>query len=142
MGCVRGQYGSTRRNPVASRSAPVKAIWSGRWKLDARDLLNGVGALLPARAWRSGPVLAVMSRVAGVPLRAGRMRLTGLTPNGQRFTANPLRMWVARSSRASIGGVDLGEMGPAPEQAHLRDFAIPQRGVFVVGRAFFAESAD
>jgi hypothetical protein len=29
-------------------------------------------------------------------------------------------------------------MGPAPEQAQLRDFAIPQRGVFVVGRTFFA----
>jgi hypothetical protein len=29
-------------------------------------------------------------------------------------------------------------VGPAPEQAHLRDFPIPQRGVFVVGRAFFA----
>ncbi len=28
-------------------------------------------------------------------------------------------------------------MGPASEQAQLRDFAIPQRGVFVVGRAFF-----
>jgi hypothetical protein len=28
-------------------------------------------------------------------------------------------------------------IGPAPEQAHLRDFAIPQRGVFVVGRALF-----
>ena len=28
-------------------------------------------------------------------------------------------------------------MGPAPEQAHLRDFAMPQRGVFVVGRGVF-----
>jgi hypothetical protein len=29
-------------------------------------------------------------------------------------------------------------MGPTPEQAQLRDFAITQRGVFVVGSAFFA----
>jgi hypothetical protein len=29
-------------------------------------------------------------------------------------------------------------MGPAPEQARLRDFAIPQRGVLVVDRATFA----
>jgi len=31
-------------------------------------------------------------------------------------------------------------MGPAPEQAHLRDFALPQRGVFVVGRVFFSDA--
>jgi hypothetical protein len=82
-----------------------------------------------------------MSRVAGVALRAGRVQLTGLTPNGQRFVANPLTMWVARRSRATVGGDDLGEMGPAPEQAHLRDFALPQRGMFVVGRVFFSDAA-
>ena len=78
-----------------------------------------------------------MSRVAGPALGAGRVRLAGVAPNGQLFTANPLKIWVARSSSATIGGSDLGEMGPAPEQAHLRDFAIPQRGLFVVGRSFF-----
>ena len=66
------------------------------------------------------------------------MRLIGLAPNGQRFVANPLQIWVARESSARLQGADLGAMGPAPEQAQLRDFAIPQRGVFVVGRAFFA----
>jgi hypothetical protein len=30
-------------------------------------------------------------------------------------------------------------MGPAPDQAQLRDFAIPQRGAFVVGRTFSPE---
>lgn len=80
-----------------------------------------------------------MSRVAGPALRAGRVRLTGLAPNGQRFVANPLTIWVAGSSHARIGGVDVGEPGPAPEQAQLRDFAIPQRGLFVVGRAFFTD---
>jgi hypothetical protein len=35
----------------------------------------------------------------------------------------------------------LGQMGPAPEQAYLRDFAIPQRGMFVVGRAMFTDTA-
>jgi hypothetical protein len=49
-------------------------------------------------------------------------------------------MWVA-GGRARIGGVDLGEPGPAPQQAQLRDFAIPQRGLFVVGRAFFTDPA-
>jgi hypothetical protein len=47
-------------------------------------------------------------------------------------------MWVATGSSATVRGVDAGAMGPAPEQAHLRDFAIPQRGVFVVGRATFS----
>jgi len=30
--------------------------------------------------------------------------------------------------------------GPAPEQAHLRDFALPQRGMLVVGRALFSDA--
>jgi hypothetical protein len=48
---------------------------------------------------------------------------------------------VATVSEATVRGVDLGEIGPAPEQARLRDFAIPQRGVFVVGRAMFTDTA-
>jgi hypothetical protein len=69
------------------------------------------------------------------------VRLTGLAPNGQQFVANPLTLWVATDSKATVRGVDLGEMGPAPEQAQLRDFAIPQRGMFVVGRAMFTGPA-
>jgi hypothetical protein len=103
--------------------------------------LNGVASVLPVRAWRSTAVLAVMSRVAGMALRTGRVRLFGLAPNGQRFVANPLAVWVATASRATVAGADLGEMGPAPEQAQLRDFAVPQRGMFVIGRAFFSEAA-
>ena len=100
--------------------------------------LNRVASLLPDRAWQSSPILAAMSRTAGLALRAGRVRLTGLAPNGQRFVANPLHIWLVRESSARLQGADLGAMGPAPEQAQLSDFAIPQRGVFVVGRAFFA----
>lgn len=140
------------------REGPVRIDWTGshrfevhagdgalEWKVEldstpVTHLFNAVGSLLPPRAWRSRSVLAVMSRVAGPALRAGRVRLTGLTPNGQRFVANPLTMWVA-SGRARIGGVDLGEPGPAPQQAQLRDFAIPQRGLFVLGRAFFTDPA-
>jgi hypothetical protein len=103
-------------------------------------LFSGVGAVVPNRAWRSRAVLEVMSRVAGTALRAGRVRLTGLAPNGQRFVANPLIMWIATGSKATVRGIDLGEMGPAPEQARLGDFAIPQRGVFVVGRAMFSDA--
>lgn len=105
-------------------------------------ILNGIGALLPDRAWHSPPVLATMSRAAGPALHAGRLRLQGVTPNGQHFVANPLHIWIARDSSARVHGSDLGAMGPAPEQAHLGDFAIPQRGVFVVGRAYFQTAAD
>jgi hypothetical protein len=139
------------------REGPIRIDWTGsdRFEVHAGDgalewavelkstpmtrLFSGVGSLLPPRAWRSRPVLAVMSRVAGPALGAGRVRLTGLAPNGQRFVANPLTIWVIGSGRARIGGADLGEPGPAPEQAQLRDFAIPQRGLFVLGRAFFTD---
>jgi hypothetical protein len=136
------------------RDGPIRIDWSGprsfavragdlEWTVEVGStpvtrLFNAVGGILPARAWRSRPVLDAMSRVAGTALRAGRVRLTGAAPNGQRFVANPLTMWVATGSRATVGGRDLGEMGPAPEQARLGDFCIPQRGVFVIGRATFS----
>jgi hypothetical protein len=139
------------------RRVPIAIDWTGPGRFEVRtdgdlqwmievgstpvtQILNRLGSLLPLRAWRSTAVLAVMSRVAGGALRAGRVRLAGIAPNGQRFVANPLTIWVATRSRATVGGDDLGEMGPAPEQAHLRDFALPQRGVFVVGRVFFSDA--
>lgn len=139
------------------REGPIRIDWTGprdlhvsagdrdlEWTVEVGStpvtrLFNGVGSALPIRAWRSRTVLELMSRVAGPALRAGRVRLTGLAPNGQRFVANPLIIWVATGSRAIVHGIDLGEMGPAPEQAHLRDFSIPQRGMFVVGRAMFTD---
>lgn len=140
------------------RHGPIQIDWTGprrlevragdghlEWTTDMRStaatrLLNAVGSLLPERAWRSPPVLSVMSRVAGVALGAGRVRLVGVAPNGQRFVANPLTVWVASSSAASVGDADLGEMGAAPEQAQLGDFSLPQRGVFAIGRAFFVDT--
>jgi hypothetical protein len=107
----------------AVREGPVQIDWTGprsfavragdgdlEWTMEVgatavTRLLNGAGSLLSLRAWRSPAVLAFMSRVAGVALRAGRVRLTGRAPNGQRFVANPLTTWVATRSRATIGGV-------------------------------------
>jgi hypothetical protein len=139
------------------REGPIRIDWSGPrgfrvragdldWTVELAStavtrLINAAGSAIPVRAWRSAPVLAVMSRVAGVALRAGRVRLTGLAPNGQRFVANPVTVWVAVESQATLDGSDLGEMGPLPDQAHLSDFAIPQRGMFVVGRAMFTDTA-
>jgi hypothetical protein len=141
------------------RQGPIRIDWTAprRFQVHAGDgdlewtvevgstpvtrVFNAVGSALPNRAWRSRPVLDIMSRIAGTALRAGRVRLTGLAPNGHRFVANPLTMWVATDSKANVRGIDLGEMGPASEQAHLRDFSIPQRGMFVVGRAMFTDPA-
>jgi hypothetical protein len=135
------------------REGPIQIDWTGPrgfrvraaeldWTVEIGStpvtrLFNAVGSALPARAWRSRPVLEVMSRVAGTALRAGRVRLTGLAPSGHRFVANPLIVWVATDSKATVRGDDLGPMGRAPEQAHLRDFSLPQRGLVVVGRAMF-----
>jgi hypothetical protein len=142
------------------REGPIDIAWTGprslaisaddgalTWTVQlastpVTSALNRVAALLPDRAWHSPPVLAVMSRIAGRALSAGQVRLTGLAPNGQRFVVNPLQMWIARDSAARLDGRDLGAMGPASDQAQLRDFAIPQRGVFVVGRAFFAPDVE
>ena len=103
----------------------------------ATRLLNGIAAALPAPLWRRRTTLAAMARVAGRSLGAGRLQLLGRTPNGQHFRANPRRLWVIDESRARIGGVDLGAPGPLTPQARLGDFLIPQRGLFVIGSAFF-----
>ncbi|MGH6998474.1 MAG: hypothetical protein ACREEO_09765, partial [Phenylobacterium sp.] len=39
---------------------------------------------------------------------------------------------LALDSKATVRGIDLGEMGPVPERAQLRDFVIPRRGIVVV----------
>src|SRR3954469_5643930 len=137
-GAIRIDWTAPRRFHVSAGDGDLEWTVEGG-STPVTRLFNAVGSVVPNRAWRSRPVLEVMSRVAGPALRAGRVRLTGLAPNGQRFVANPLTMWVATASKATVRGIDLGEMGPAPQQAHLRDFSIPQRGMFVVGRAMFTD---
>ncbi len=95
-----------------------------------------LGPRLPMVAWRSRPVLSAIGGVARPALGAGKLRLTGTTPNGQRFDANPLRIWSVTASHAVVDGEDLGPVGALSEQAQLTDFYIPQRGLFVVGRVF------
>ena len=100
-------------------------------------LMSATGSLLPESFWRSPAVMASMSRVGGPMLHAGKVRLTGRAPNGQRFIANPIRVWLIAASTATLDGVQLGEPGPAPAQGELGDFRIPQRGVFAIGRTLF-----
>jgi hypothetical protein len=133
---------------------PIEVTWKGdrrlevstdgtrgvEWSIDLGSsvvsrAMSAVASALPHSAWRSGPMLAVLSRVAGRALRVGRVPLQGLTPNRQRFIANPLLIWHVTASAATIGGESLGPIGSLQEQAHLADFWIPQRGLFMVGRA-------
>jgi hypothetical protein len=140
------------------REGPIEIEWTGpralavragdlEWTMELDStavtrLMSGVASHLPYRAWRSPALLGAISRIAGPALRAGQLRLEGLAPNGQRFHASPRAIWVATRATGSIGGADLGEMGPAPQQGRLRDFAIPQRGLFAVAGGYFTIGAD
>lgn len=99
--------------------------------------LNATASILPRFLRHHPAALAVIGRAAGSLLRAGRVRLTGVAPSRQDFFADLRRIWLIENSTAVIDGVDLGESGPLPEQAHLADFWLPQRGLFAIGSSFF-----
>jgi hypothetical protein len=149
-------FGSALKHSV---KCPITVRWTGphtleveiptadlRWTLELRStastlLMNGLGAITPERLWHSPRALDYMGKLAGHLLHAGRLCLSGHAPNGQSFLANPRRVWTVKASSASLGGRDLGAIGPVPEQAHLADFWIPQRGLFAIGTSYF-EPAD
>ncbi len=103
--------------------------------------LNALGAIMPDALWKNAFVLSAMAPIAGRLLRAGQVRMRGRAPNGQWFIANPLRMWTIDGAEASVRGDPFGPVVPVSPQVRLGDFSIPQRGLFVIGRAFF-ESYD
>lgn len=112
------------------------------WRVDlgatpATRLMTAVGTRLPGRAWRNPTVLAVLGRAAGPTLRAGRVRLSGTAPNGQRFMIAPAQLWAVTHSRAVLRDADLGPVAPLPRQPRLAGFRPPQRGLFVVGAGRF-----
>jgi hypothetical protein len=104
----------------------------------ATRTMSIVGSMMPMALWRSGRVLSAMGAVAGRVLNVGKVQLTGTTPNGQHFDANPLRIWDVTASHAVVEGEDLGPVGPLAEQAHMADFYVPQRGMFAIGRTFIS----
>jgi len=133
---------------------PIETQWDGprhfrvvapgriEWQIDlsstlATRAMTLMGSLMPDRLWRSPTVLAAMAPVAGVALGAGKLRLTGRVPNGQRFFANPLSTWTVPRAKATIDGRNLGAVAPLQEQPNLGDFWIPRTGLFAIGRAFF-----
>jgi len=99
--------------------------------------MNVMARMMPRSLWRNEAALRAMGVMARRLLGTGRMALAGRAPSGQHFIANPRVAWTIPASRARVEGADVGEPGPLPEQEHLGDFWIPQRGLFVIGQSFF-----
>lgn len=134
---------------------PIRVTWKGShalrvtvgdglvdWWMSLRAtfttvMMNGLAQLVPDAIWKHPPFVRALGRVGGVVLGAGRIGLAGRTPNGQAFCASPTRVWRIAASNARVGGVALGSPAPLREQARLGDFAIPQRGIFAIGRSYF-----
>ena len=113
-----------------------------RWSLDfastpATAAMTAMTRAMPRSAWENRAVLAAMSRASRPVLTSGRIRLLGSVPNGQWFTAAPAAVFTVASSTASLDGVDLGPLGPLPQQPHLGDFWLPQRGLLMAGESVF-----
>jgi len=102
----------------------------------ASRFVNFAARQLPDCFWQKRFMLRFMGLAAQVVLETGKMNLAGRTPNGHEFIANPKQVWLVKSSRAVVHGVDLGPTGPLSAQARLNDFLIPQKGLFAVASAF------
>jgi hypothetical protein len=151
LGCSRYFGADVRRNVVG----PIDLEWTGPanfrvrigevldWEMTLSEsllsrLMNTAARLVPETWWRIAAPLKLMGFAARMLLGTGKMNLSGETPNGQQFIANPQRIWLIDSSRAAVSRIDLGPLGPLHEQARLNEFLIPQRGVFAVARSFVA----
>lgn len=99
--------------------------------------MNALARRMPERWWREDRVLRAMAGAAHWTLGAGRLGLTGRTPGGQHFIANPLVTFAVSDSRARLDQESLGAPGPLARQDRLGDFWIPQRGLLVIGRSTF-----
>ena len=148
-GCSRYFGGEIERNVVT----PIDIVWTGaeqfrvliadtlEWEVTLTEstmsrLMNVLARMVPDTWWQANQMLRAMGYAARISLGTGKLNLTGTTPNGQRFIANPRRVWLIDSSHAVIDGIEVGPVGPLKLQASLNDFLIPQRGVFAVARAF------
>jgi len=100
-------------------------------------MMTAMGRAMPLWMWTSSVILALMGRIAGPMLGVGKVRLAGDMPNGQRFTAAPVRIWAIENSMATLAGRDLGAPQPLPAQARIGGFWLPQHGIFMRGFAHF-----
>ncbi|MCU1560516.1 MAG: hypothetical protein JWP90_1469 [Mycetocola sp.] len=100
-------------------------------------LMSTAMTMVPEAGWHNASFLKAMGKAAGPSLRAGRMGLTGTTPNRQVFRAGPKKIWAVDDSTAVLNGTNLGRIRPLAEQTRLGDFWMPQRGIFMLGSATF-----
>lgn len=139
------------------RECPIEIEWTGAhsftvtvaggeidWQATLQStpvswLMTSVCHRLPDSLWHRAPVLSVMGSMGGRLLRAGKINLRGLTCNGHEYEANPQHIWTIPESRVLVDGLDLGTVGPIPEQARLGDFWLPQRGLFIIGQVFMEQ---
>lgn len=98
--------------------------------------MNAGGPVIPNALWRNPGFLKFLGTAGSLAMKTGRLSLTGQVPNGQTFMSNPRYVWAVGSSEATVGGEDLGAVGPLPVQARLGDIWIPQEGRFFIGNAF------
>jgi hypothetical protein len=122
------------------RSVTVEIPGVLTWRFEisadfATRMMSAIGAQLPAGACHSTWLLRPMGVAAGPVLSVGKVRLLGLMPNGQTFGAIPKRVWRIDQSSAEMLGENFGAPGPLPQQDHLGDFMLPQRGLFFAGVA-------
>lgn len=103
----------------------------------ATRFINVLSRMLPEVLWHNKSFLKAMSGMASRMLGAGYIGLTGRSPNGQSFIANPKQIWIIDSSTALLQGQNFGSIGPLANQVRLGDFWIPQRGIFAIGGADF-----
>jgi hypothetical protein len=113
-----------------------------KWKVSLAStlssrLMNFIAGLIPSSLWQKTGLLNGMGVAASLMLGAGHLGLSGKVPNGQKFIANPKRIWIVQNSTAILRNLDLGPAGRLRKQARLRDFWIPQQGIFAVGDSMF-----
>lgn len=128
------------------RSLAVRMAGVLTWTIElaptpATRLMTTAAGVMPESLWHNDTVLSGMGAMAGPVLSAGRLRLAGVTPNGQSFQAGPRVLWAISSSRAVLDGADLGPPGPLPQQDRLGDFWLPQRGLFYLAQTRFLAPA-
>lgn len=143
--CARYFGAQVNRNVVTPIDLAWRTPWSLNvtiertltWQLTMRAtpmtrLVSTMTSLTHRRPGRTPALLRGMALTMDAVLGAGRVNLSGLTPNGYRFVMHPRRLWLIDASRAHLSGHDIGPPSPLDEQAVLKDLRMPQRGLFAV----------
>ena len=148
--------------PALDRVAvsPIRLEWDGPWHLaisvdGGREiswrvtlaapwrirLVTTMAAAIPERWWTRPRALAAIAAAVRAMLGTGPLRLAGRLPSGARYLSNPRRVWLIEASRASIRGVDLGEVTRLSQRVALGDFVIPRRALLASGPLFIEPAA-